>query len=163
MTDTAQGPGWHRAYDGKWYPPDVRPSKPKPKRSFFHSGWFWILVALVVVAGGCLAAVGGGKAAIDAANHQKHTVVYRVDGIGSGATIGYDTWDNSHGGTATATNVTLPWSKTVGGSGLFSVYQVTVTLGPGGGSATCSLTVDGTQVSTNVASGPLGLATCGSG
>jgi hypothetical protein len=164
MSDTAQGPGWYRAADGKWYPPQIQPPPPsRRKRSVFQKGWFWVLVVVVLGFGGCIAVVGGGTAAIDSANHQKHTVVYQVTGAGTGVTIGYNTWDNSHGGSATASGVTLPWTKKVVGSGLFSVYQVTVTLGPSGGSATCSVTVDGDEVTTNGAGGPFGIATCSAG
>ena len=31
MTDTAQGPGWWRAVDGKWYSPEQHPSYQTPQ------------------------------------------------------------------------------------------------------------------------------------
>jgi len=30
MSDTAQGPGWWQASDGKWYPPQAQPAQPSP-------------------------------------------------------------------------------------------------------------------------------------
>jgi hypothetical protein len=76
MSDTSQGPGWWLASDGKWYPPESAPiaaapwQSPPEKKKFYTRVWFWLLVAMVVLFGGCSAIVfGTAKAVTDATNH----------------------------------------------------------------------------------------------
>src|SRR5665213_4502909 len=76
MSDTAQGPGWWQASDGKWYPPDLLTGLPftsitdlestPPKASDAPAGkpqrrrsskWVWILATVVLVIGGAVAGV----------------------------------------------------------------------------------------------------------
>ncbi len=33
MSDVSQGPGWWRASDGRWYPPEMHPPKVRPPRT----------------------------------------------------------------------------------------------------------------------------------
>jgi len=65
MSLTAQGPGWWMASDGKFYPPEQmptaqRPAEP-PKKKFYKRVWFWLLIAVVVLFGGCSALLAGGS------------------------------------------------------------------------------------------------------
>jgi hypothetical protein len=121
--------------------------------------WFWLLVVFALGIGGCVTIVATAGVAINNANTKSHTVVYSVTGSGT-ATIIYDAFDNSHSGSAQISDVPLPWTKTVTGSGLFNVYSVTATLGQNGGTATCSISVDGKQASSNSASGAFASASC---
>ena len=156
-----QGPGWWQATDSRWYPP--QPGVPVQvqivKKKFYQRVWFWLLIVVAVGIASCSALVIGAGVAVNNANQKQHTVVYTVSGTGS-ADITYFAWDNNHGGSADISNAPLPWTKTITGSGLFNSYSVIATVGPNGGSASCSVTVDGNQVSTNTASGALSAATC---
>lgn len=179
MSDTSQGEGWWLASDGKWYPPQaasvVAPPPPpgmppgpypqptKPSKPLYKRVWFWVLMAVVVLFGGCIAIIAGtGKAihqAIHDANSKKHTIVYTVTGTGT-ADITYFVFDNGNSGTSQVSDAQLPWTKTITGSGLFNSYSVIATVGSGGGTVTCTLSVDGKQVSSNSGSGELSSANC---
>jgi hypothetical protein len=121
--------------------------------------WFWLLVVFALGIGGCVTIVATAGVAINNANTKSHTVVYRVTGSGT-ATITYDSVDNSHSGSAQISDVPLPWTKTITGSGLFNAYSVTATLGQNGGTATCSISIDGKPASSNSASGAFASASC---
>ena len=162
--DTPLGPGWWQATDGRWYPPQPGyppPAgySPGPKKPIYKRVWFWLLVVFALGIGGCVTIVATAGIAINNANTKSHTVVYSVIGSGT-ATITYDAFDNSHNGSAQISDVPLPWTKTVTGSGLFNAYSVTATLGQNGGTATCSISVDGKRVSTNSATGAFASASC---
>jgi len=80
MSDTSQGPGWWQASDGKWYAPAAAPPPPGQKKKFYTRVWFWLLVGLAVLFGGCSAIVfGTAKAVTDAASNLSTS-----DGINSG-------------------------------------------------------------------------------
>ena len=69
MSDTAQGPGWWQASDGKWYAPAAAPPPPPKPKKFYTRVWFWLLIGVVALFGGCSAIVfGTAKAVNDAAN-----------------------------------------------------------------------------------------------
>ena len=70
MSDTAQGPGWWQASDGKWYPPTsapgapappMAPVQPAPVKSSSSKG---CLIAILVVLGLFVLLVGGAIVAI---------------------------------------------------------------------------------------------------
>jgi hypothetical protein len=187
MSDVSQGPGWWQASDGKWYPPESHPSgqvpppptstapsnpygpgawqtadgqwhpaqtmRQSPKR-FYRRVWFWLLVSLVVV----IVIVVAASAAINKANTTKHTVVYSVTGSGT-ADISYDSVQNGNSGSAQDTGATLPWTKTITGSGLFNVYGVNAQL-TNGTSVTCNLTVDGKQIASHTSTGQYASVDC---
>lgn len=48
MSDAAQGPGWWRASDQKWYPPQLMPSPPPPPKNRRRK-WPYVLLALLVI------------------------------------------------------------------------------------------------------------------
>jgi hypothetical protein len=157
------GSGWWQASDGRWYPP--QPGGPlqvqltTPKKPVYKRVWFWVLMVFVGIFALIIAMIAAAGTALDKANTAKHTVVYSVTGSGS-PTITYSSFDNNHSGTNQSGNVSLPWTKTIVGSGIFNSYDVNATLGEEGGSLTCTLTVDGKQVSHNTATGAFSSADC---
>jgi hypothetical protein len=153
----APGPGWWQASDGNWYPPQPL-SAPAPQKKFYKRVWFWLLVVVALLIGGCVSIISLAGVVVDKANARKHTVVYSVTGPGT-ADITYDTFTSGNAGSASVSGATLPWSRTVTGSGIFSAYSVTAQIQTGT-SVTCTITVDGRQVSTNTATGQFGVADC---
>lgn len=55
MSDTAQGPGWWMATDGKFYPPATPPSPPKKKRD----QGIWVVMGVIVAVFVVLALIAG--------------------------------------------------------------------------------------------------------
>ena len=167
MSDVAQGAGWWQASDGKWYPPQSAPAyQPppppagKPAKPIYKRVWFWLVMGVVVLFGGCIALIAGGTKAVNDANHQKHTIVYSVTGTGTAGDITYAAFDNGNSGTSQVANASLPWTKTITGSGLFNSYSVSGTLSQNGGTVTCTITVDGKQVASHTSSGAYSSAYC---
>ena len=165
--DRPLGPGWWQASDGRWYPPQPGAYVPNaygqaPKKPVYKRVWFWLLVVVALGFGGCVALIAGGTAAVNHAAHVNHTIVYSVTGSGQANDITYATLQEGNGqnGTAQVTNVNLPWTKTITASGLFTVFDVTATVGSNGGSLTCTITEDGKQIATNSASGAFASADC---
>lgn len=170
--DTPLGPGWWQASDGRWYPPQpgtygAVPNAygPAPKKPVYKRVWFWLLVVFALGIGGCVTIVSVAGVAVNNAAHANHTVVYSVTGTGQADDITYATLQEGSGqnGTAQLTNVNLPWSKTITASGLFTAFDVNATVGANGGSLTCTITEDGTQIATNTASGAFASADCSVG
>ncbi len=158
--ETPQGPGWWQATDGRWYPPQPG-SAPyaREKKPVYKRVWFWLLMIFLGFIVLIVALIAAAGTAINKANTTQHTIVYTVTGSGS-ATITYASFDNNHSGETQLSDVSLPWTKTVVGSGIFNSYSVTATLGDGGGTLSCSLSVDGKQVSHNTATGAFSSADC---
>ncbi len=155
------GPGWWQASDGWWYPPQHPSAPPAPAAFDYRRMWFWALIVLgaALILGISLTVIFDeliGKV-IDT-----HTVVYTVTGSGT-PTVTYSSLDNSFNGTTQVRNATLPWSVSTSAPAFFNAYSVTATLGSAGGALTCSLSVDGKQVSTRSASGPFASVVCSSG
>ena len=158
--DGPMGPGWWQATDGRWYPPQPGASYVTPqKKPVYKRVWFWLLMVLAVIVALIIILVAAIGTAVHVADTTKHTIVYSVTGTGT-ATITYYSFDNNHNGSAQLSDVPLPWTKTVVGSGIFNSYSVTGTLGESGGTVTCSLSVDGKQVSHNTATGAFSSANC---
>jgi hypothetical protein len=161
------GPGWWQASDGRWYPPQPgylpAPGYPGgPKKPVYKRVWFWLLISFAVVIAiivAIIALIAAAGTAITNANNAKHTIVYSIAGTGT-PTITYSSFDNNHNGSTQLSNVPLPWTKTLTGSGLFNVYDVTATLGQDGGTLRCTIAVDGKQVSSNSANGAFSSANC---
>ncbi len=153
--DSSQGPGWYQATDGRWYPPQVVEA---PKKPVYKRVWFWILIVFALGIGGCATVVSTAGVAIDKAATTNHTVVYSVTGNGT-ADITYDSFTNGNSGTSQVNGATIPWSKTQNGSGLFNLYSLSATVASGS-SVTCTITVDGKQVSTHTSSGEFASADC---
>jgi hypothetical protein len=189
MSETSQGPGWWLASDGKWYPPQSAPQPPpplppplaappgypaqpypvqdnvrllEPKKKFYTRVWFWLLIGVAILFGGCTALIVGGTVAVNHMVRQKHTIVYSVTGSGQAGNITYGTLlpGSEPNGQSQLTNVSLPWSKTIVISGPFAMFNVSATVGESGGTVTCTIIDDGQQVATNTASGSFESADC---
>lgn len=164
----AQGPppGYWQGTDGNWYPPQAGAplGYQAPKKPVYKRVWFWILIVLAVGISGCSALLFGAGIAVDHASHVKHTVIYSVTGSGQANDITYATLQEGSGqnGEAQVTNVNLPWSKTIVVSGLFTAFDVTATVGSGGGTLICTITEDGRQLAGNSATGAFASADCSS-
>lgn len=84
----------------------------------------------------------------------KHGITFAVDGQGT-ADI---TWSGTAAGTAS--HSPLPWHTTVQEPLDAHPVSLAVVLGERGGQATCTITIDGHRVSSSLAQGPFGRATC---
>lgn len=157
MSDTSQGEGWWIASDGKWYPPQPAGSG-KPKKKFYTRVWFWLLVIVVLFLGGCITVITSVGVAVDKAVTANQTVVYTVTGDGT-ANITYDTWTNNNSGTSQVSDAAMPWTKTITATGTFSTFSVMAQLQTGT-TSTCTITVNGKQVSSNTSTGQYSIATC---
>jgi hypothetical protein len=83
-----------------------------------------------------------------------HSIAFTVNGTGT-ADI---TWSGPT--TGSAPHTTLPWHVIISANTHTHPATVAVTLGSDGGHATCDITIDGHQVTTSLAQGPFGKATC---
>ena len=163
--DAPQGPGWYQATDGRFYPPQhAVAGVPPVKKPVYKRVWFWLLIVVVVLFAGCGAILAAGTAAIVHAAKKDHTVVYTVTGTGQATDITYATLQQGSGqnGESQVTNVPLPWTKTIIVSGLITAFSLSGTVGTNGGTVTCTISEDGSQLSTNTASGPFASASCSS-
>jgi hypothetical protein len=169
MSDVSQGPGWWQASDGKWYSPEQAQNAPPPpayaaapapipKKPVYKRVWFWLLVIVVLGAGGCTAVLAAAGHAVDKANSAKHTVVYSVTGDGT-ADITYDSWTAGNAGTEQSTGQSLPWTKTIVASGLFNIYSVSASINTGS-TATCTITVDGKVLARHTSTGQFANVSC---
>jgi hypothetical protein len=166
------GPGWWQASDGLWYPPQLGyppqvgyppqpgfPPQAGPKKPVYKRVWFWLVMIVAAITILIVVIVAAASNAIIKAARTNHTIVYGVTGSGT-ANITYDSFDNGHNGSAQNSDVSLPWTKTIVGSGIFNYYTVTATLSEAGGTLTCSISVDGRRISTNSANGAFASASC---
>ncbi len=153
--DSPQGPGWYQATDGRWYPPQIVEA---PKKPVYKRVWFWLLVVFALGIGGCVTIVTTAGVAINKAATANHTVFYSVTGDGT-ADVTYDSFTNGNSGTSQVTGATLPWTKTETGSGLFNIYSLAATVSTGS-SVTCTITVDGKQISTHTSTGQFANVDC---
>jgi hypothetical protein len=161
MSDVSQGPGWWQATDGRWYPPQPPPGD-RPPKPVTRRLWFWALIVVALGVGGCVTVVATKSVAVNHAAHTEHNVVYKVTGSGPAFSVTAATLQQGNGqnGQSQLSNVHLPWSKTVRASGSVIIFNLSATVGIGGGSVTCSITEDGNTRSTNTATGAFSTATC---
>jgi hypothetical protein len=171
MSDESQFPGYKQGSDGKWYraesfpaqgggPPQARspgtgptgtaqPLRPEKRKK--HT-WFWVVAILAVVGLGSGIASGFSNPPVT-----NHTIVYSVTGTGR-ADIQWDPSGNFVGNALRVNNVPLPWTKTIKDQSL-GTYNLNVRL-LSGTTVTCTLTVDGHQVSTQSSIGPGAAPAC---
>lgn len=125
-----------------------------------------IFVAFATAAAGVGAVSNAiNEASASAAAAAPKEIVYSVTGDGGTANITYSSWSNGSWGSQSANGASLPWSQTItpeastGWSSFssFSIFAMgtadTTTLG-------CTITVDGTVVSTQTSTGPFASVTC---
>jgi len=120
--------------------------------------WFWLLIAVVILFAGCAALVTAASVAVNHLNKKKHTVIYAVTGDGR-VDITYDSFTSGSSGSAQVTDQILPWTKTIVGSGIFNIYNLSATIVTGS-TVTCSITVDGQLLSTRTSTGQFASVTC---
>ena len=104
-----------------------------------------------------------GKAAndIDEEANREAVIVYEVSGDATNVDVTYTTFGDSMTSNQEKA-ATLPWSKEIKTKGLVKEGQLIVTTGETGGTVTCKVTVDGTEVKTATATGTFAIATCDS-
>ena len=98
MSDTAQGPGWWLASDGKWYPPEQHPAPPPPpqastprtphgNRPWYQVWYWWLLIAIGVVIAAVVVGVAvsrsGSSASYDNGYHYGYYVNTAPSGLGA--------------------------------------------------------------------------------
>lgn len=146
-------------------PPPVKHSQPAPpppaKKPVTRRPWFWIGLSIFVL-GSCTAIIIGAGVAVNNAVKKQHTIVYRVTGSTQTSDVTFSTFQEGtgHNGTAQDTGVSLPWTKTITVSGLFTSFNLTATVDADGGSVTCMITEDGRQLDNNTANGSFAAADC---
>ncbi|HKS46054.1 MAG TPA: DUF4190 domain-containing protein [Amycolatopsis sp.] len=86
-------------------------------------------------------------------------VRYDVSGTAHAGTITYSAF--GEGENATSREYTmLPWSKDIQIKGLLEGSSLTITTGADGGTVTCKVVVNGTEIKQSTASGPFATAVC---
>ncbi|MCX5125889.1 hypothetical protein ABT024_05525 [Streptomyces sp. NPDC002812] len=119
-----------------------------------------LLGLLLLLLGGCAAlfAVFVGEVSEEAARPAR--ITYAATGNASGVAITYSTWRDGNLSTSQVGDRTLPWTKEITTKGFVKGGSLVVTLGPDGGTATCSVTVDDSAPITATATGPFASAVC---
>src|SRR5664280_760081 len=162
MSDVSQGPGWWQASDGKWYPPQPQQNPaPAPTGADTPLGPGWWQATdgkWYPPQPGFPGQVAPKKPVYKRVWFWLLVVLASVTGSGT-ADINWDTFAYGNSGSSQDSGAALPWTKTVTGSGLFNIYSVTAQL-QSGTSVTCSITVDGRQVSTHTSTGQFAIADC---
>lgn len=147
--------------------PSNRPrrSEPEPPQHPVTKRRKWPLVVLVVlllVVGGCLAAVGLVVSEVSDEVDEAATVTYEVTGDAREVTISRSV--QGAGAPRTEPEVErvtdLPWRREAETSGQVTSSTLVVTVGAHGGEATCRVRVDDGPVRTATASGPHATAVC---
>jgi hypothetical protein len=140
----------------RWSEP-APPQHPVRKRR----KWPWVvLVVLVLVVGGCLAAVG--LVVSEVSDEVDRTVTYEVTGDARDVTVSLSVQGTGDLRTEQELEqVTgLPWRREIETSGQEVSSTLVVKVGADGGKATCRVRVDDGPVRTDTASGPHSTATC---
>ncbi|ARZ67282.1 hypothetical protein SMD11_1621 [Streptomyces albireticuli] len=112
-------------------------------------------VALLLV-GGCAALV----VVIGNETDKTVKVVYEVTGDAKQVNIAYSTWRDGSLVTESASSQALPWRKELSAKGFVKGGLLAVTIGSGGGSARCEVTVGDDAPRTAGTSGAGATATC---
>ncbi|MBT2383774.1 hypothetical protein [Streptomyces sp. ISL-11] len=119
--------------------------------------WPWVLLAVVILlAGGCAVLVVGLSNEAD----KTVRVTYEVTGDARRVNIAYSTWQDGERRTRQEEDRPLPWRKELRTKGFAKGGLLAVTVGPDGGTATCSVRIDDGDPRTDTASGASATATC---
>lgn len=114
----------------------------------------------LLLAGGCVGAVGPVVSEVSDAVRETAMVRYEVTGDAKNVTVAYSVWTDGDIVMDQETATALPWRKQVEAEGRGRNCTVVVTLGAGGGRATCSVSVDDGTPRSATASGAFATATC---
>ncbi|MFF7729247.1 hypothetical protein [Streptomyces sp. NPDC008001] len=136
---------------GGWAPRPAAGSRAGRRR------WPWVLLAAVLLlAGGCAALV------IGLADETGKTVRvrYEVTGSAQDVAVAYTTWKDGGRVTSKEAHRDLPWRKELVTKDFVKGGLLAVTAGKGGGTVSCSVTVNDGRPRTATASGPGATATC---
>jgi len=130
----------------------------------------WALLAIVILLGASIPVVASVGTTVDrhAPRHKSVTVTYSVTGSGTSSvsSITYQTIARGtvRSGGVLEADAPLPWNRTVVTSGLNTSFLVKVENGSIGLSyVICSISEDGTVVSSMKAEGPHAVASCSAG
>ncbi|WP_138905799.1 MmpS family transport accessory protein, partial [Streptomyces albidochromogenes] len=148
----------------QWGPRPPAGGPPPPGRPGPAGGrriWPWVLLGtLLLFTGGCIAVIATIATVVDDESTRTVKVRYAVTGDARGVTIAYTTWRDGDASSNTVTDARLPWRQEVDTTGLVKGGSLIVTTGASGGTATCSVTVDGNEPRTATATGRFATATC---
>lgn len=120
------------------------------------------LVVSVVGLAICIIWVAAFNKAVDDLNEEANresTITYEVSGDATSVDVDYSTYGDSVTSNK-ETVTTLPWSKEVNTTGFMKGGSLLVMADEVGGTVTCRVLIDGTEATTNTASGPHAVATC---
>ncbi|MFE5868280.1 hypothetical protein ACFQ6V_06420 [Streptomyces roseifaciens] len=122
-----------------------------------HRKWPWVLLAVVLLmAAGCAAIV----VVLAGESGKTVRVRYEVTGDATGVSIAYSTWRDGAVVTQKEGPRDLPWRKELETTEFEKGGLLAVTTGKGGGTVSCSVTVDNRRPWTATASGREATATC---
>ncbi|MFF3688337.1 hypothetical protein [Streptomyces sp. NPDC002187] len=148
MSESRNRQGWDA-------PPPQGPAAQRGMR------WPWVvLVVALLLAGGCVGAVGLVVSEVSDEVWLTAKVRYEVTGDAKNVTVAYSVWTDGDIVMDQETATSLPWRKEVEAEGRGRSGTVVVTLGAGGGRATCSVSVDDGTPRTATASGAFATAAC---
>lgn len=88
------------------------------------------------------------------------TLKFSVTGTARDVTIAYPTFRDDTITTRKVKATTLPWHKELTTTGYVQGGALSLTLGPDGGTATCSVVVDNGKAHTKTATGPSATVAC---
>jgi hypothetical protein len=146
------------------YVPRTPQAPPPPvKKKLYKRRWLWVVIVLLAGIGGWMV-LGGGGAPTKGAAGPTNTIVYSVTGSGdpTASTVTYGMLGNGNqNNQVAASNVPIPWSKTITTPDPVTAFSLNVKNGPVGLSyVTCTITENGELLITNTSKGPFAIASC---
>ena len=121
-----------------------------------------VVIALVLIIGGCIALVGGVASevskGIEEAEAREYAVLYEVTGTAKRALVTYSS--TTSGDIAQDSAARIPWKKrlTMGGD-VIPTFTLTAQ-NSGGGTIGCKVTVDGEVIAENRSRGRFAVVSC---
>ncbi|MCX4542700.1 hypothetical protein [Streptomyces sp. NBC_01565] len=134
------------------------PRPPAPRR---RRRWPWVLLVLaLLLLGGCVAFLGVVVHEVSEDASRTVRITYTATGNTRDVDISYSTWRDGNLEVSQDNDATLPWTKELHTKGFIKGGSLTVTLGPDGGTATCTVRVDDNPPITATATGAFASAVC---